>query len=150
MSKRTRTPNPMATQIKADAAPLRRGLQQAAEAVQEFSESIGLQEDVETPAARSEDDPVAAQSESTEPTIKKTGRPVGRQTEERPLAIFLPPRCPACSSTRREAFRDGPVADDRIHIEIDGQQFNRELWRNTTCLDCGQRYRVIEYRFEPE
>ena len=80
----------------------------------------------------------------------RIGRPQGSKTQERPAVVFLPPHCPTCQSTRRSPFRDGPVADDRIEVEIGGRRYNRELWRNTSCLDCGQSYRVIEYRFEPE
>jgi hypothetical protein len=82
-----------------------------------------------------------------------TGRPRGSHTERRPAVVFRPPHCPTCQSTRRAPFRDGPVADfiaeDRIAVVIDGATYNRELWRDTRCLDCGQAYRVIEYRFEP-
>jgi hypothetical protein len=51
---------------------------------------------------------------------------------------------------QREAFRDGPVTEERIGVEIREQFYNREIWRNTVCSDCGQRYRVIEYRYEPD
>ena len=78
------------------------------------------------------------------------GRPKGSQSQERPVVTFRPPSCPSCKSTRRKPFSDGPVVDDRIAVEIDGQIYNREVWHNTRCLDCQQSYRIIEYRFEPQ
>jgi hypothetical protein len=77
------------------------------------------------------------------------GRPKGARTGDRPTARYVPAQCPSCQSSRRAPFRDGPVFDERIPIEIDGRPYNRELWRDTCCLDCGQHYRVIEYRYEP-
>ena len=120
--------------LSADAAQLEGAFQNAASAVDRFTEGL------ETPPT--------AGAEVAE-ADRRPGRPAGRKSQERPVAMFRPPRCPTCGSTRREPFRDGPVADDRIAIEIDGQLYNREIWRNTRCQDCGQLYRVVEYRFEP-
>jgi hypothetical protein len=80
---------------------------------------------------------------------KKPGRPEGAKTQERPAVTVRPAQCPSCGSSRRAPFRDGPVADESIAVELEGQVYNRELWHNTSCLDCGQQYRVIEYRYEP-
>jgi len=80
---------------------------------------------------------------------KPAGRPAGSKTRERPEAAYRPAQCPSCKSTRREPFRDGPVNQQSCTIEVDGQTYNRQIWRNTRCKDCGQHYRVIEYRYEP-
>jgi hypothetical protein len=69
--------------------------------------------------------------------------------DSRPAVIFRPPACPSCGCTQREPFRDGPVMSETIAIEIAGRTYNREIWHNATCSHCGQRYRIIEYRFEP-
>jgi hypothetical protein len=91
-----------------------------------------------------------AKSPATSSTSSKTrGRPEGAKSIERPLTTFRPAQCPTCQSSRRAPFRDGPVAEESIAVEIEGQVYNREVWRNTECLDCGQQYRVIEYRYEP-
>ena len=66
-----------------------------------------------------------------------------------PEAICRPALCPACTSSRRVAFRDGPVNEQWSAVEVDGQLYNHVIWRNTSCIDCGQRYRVLEYRNDP-
>ena len=66
-----------------------------------------------------------------------------------PEAICRPAQCPACKSSRRAPFRDGPVNEQWITIDVAGQVYNHVIWRNTSCLDCGQRYRVLEYRHDP-
>ena len=68
----------------------------------------------------------------------------------RPLVTCRPAQCPSCKSSRRAPFRDGPLATMQQTIEIDGLPYNRETWHNTKCVDCGQRYRIIEYRYEPD
>ena len=80
---------------------------------------------------------------------RQPGRPKGSKSVERPEAILRPAQCPRCKSTRREAFRDGPLNEMRVTMQVGGETFNHQLWRNTKCVDCGQNYRVIEYRFEP-
>jgi len=113
------------------------------------ADGLGLQDDLPASAEAIAMPQILAPPPVPTEEAHRGGRPIGSRTQERPIAVFRPPRCPTCSSTRREAFRDGPVMDDRIPVEIDGQPYNRELWRNTRCLDCGQQYRVVEYRFEP-
>ena len=83
------------------------------------------------------------------PAAVGTGRPKGSKTVDRPEAVLRPAACPSCRSTRRAPFRDGPLSEMRITMQVGGETYNRLLWRNTKCLDCGQQYRVIEYRFEP-
>ena len=75
--------------------------------------------------------------------------PAKRKRAERPEAVCRPAKCPSCGSTSREPFRDGPVARQTCTVEVGGQLYNRQIWRNTRCKDCGQRYRVIEYRNKP-
>jgi hypothetical protein len=96
--------------------------------------------------------------------------PAAAAAAKRPVVMHVPPACPSCHSTRRKSYRDGrlldrwiyaheagpaemadapEVASERIGVEIRGQFYNREVWRNTQCADCGQHYRVVEYRFEP-
>jgi len=77
------------------------------------------------------------------------GRPKGAQTVERSMVLCLPPACPSCGSTRREPYRDGPVRDQAIGGEIQGQRYNRILWHRTRCLDCGQALIVREFLYEP-
>ncbi len=80
----------------------------------------------------------------------RPGRPRGAKTADRPEAICRPGRCPRCKSSRRRAFRDGPVNEMFVTMQVSGETYNHQLWRNTECLDCGQHYRVIEYRYEPQ
>ena len=83
-------------------------------------------------------------------SVPAAGQPRGGEKQDRPQVVFRPPCCPVCHSANRAPFRDGPVLDERIGVEIDGVLYNHEIWRNTHCLDCAQHYRVIEYRFEPD
>jgi len=82
--------------------------------------------------------------------IKKQGRPVGSKTTERAVAISLPPACPACNSTNREAYKDGIVDERNIAGDIDGRPYNRVVWRRTRCIDCGQNLTVREYHYDPD
>ena len=84
-----------------------------------------------------------------QPEAIRPGRPKGSKNLARPEAILRPAQCPRCKSTRRGPFRDGPVNEMHVSMDVAGEVFNHQLWRNTKCLDCGQNYRVIEYRFEP-
>ena len=80
----------------------------------------------------------------------KPGRPEGAKTANRAPAISLPAACPTCGSTRREPYREGVLNDQRIAGEIRGHIYNRVVWRNTRCADCGQSITVREFLFEPD
>jgi hypothetical protein len=78
--------------------------------------------------------------------------PIGDNTgRELPEAVIRPAQCPNpnCRSTKRAPFRDGPLSTSAVAVEVGGQLFNRQAWYNTACQDCGQRYRVIRYGYEP-
>lgn len=77
----------------------------------------------------------------------KGGRPAGAKNIDRPEVSCHPPRCPSCGSTNRGPFRDGVVNRQDCHGTIDGHPFNLVVWRNTSCEDCGQLYRVRMYYF---
>ena len=83
-------------------------------------------------------------------------RRINREISERqvrrelPEAIIRPAQCPRCKSTRRLPFRDGPLNTTAAPVRIGGELYNRQAWYSTTCSDCGQRYRVIRYGYEPD
>jgi hypothetical protein len=106
-----------------------------------------VEQRAQDPSGESADDRSAAPSTTAESTA--VGRPKGKKNIERREAAYKPAQCPACKSTRREPFRAGPVQTGNATVTVDGQVYNRQIWRNTKCKDCAQHYRVIEYRFEP-
>ena len=76
------------------------------------------------------------QEMSTRKPPRGRGRPVGSQTQEKPIVAVQLSRCPDCGSTERAKY------SNRCEKELsgqtpDGKPFSRVIWRHTKCLTCG-------------
>lgn len=78
----------------------------------------------------------------------KKGRPPGAQNISGVVTVQAD-RCKMCDSTRRAPYTNATVHDYPGIDETTGKPYTATVWRNTNCLDCGQRRRVREHRYEP-
>lgn len=61
-----------------------------------------------------------------------------------------PARCPTCGSTDREPYKGTPDVHEVGGTDVaTGKPFNRIVFRNTKCANCGQALRVREYQYLP-
>lgn len=77
-------------------------------------------------------------------TEKRRGRPKGSKTQNVPRVYVVAPRCPSCNSSERGSYFGTPQTLE-VSGEIDGQAYNRVVWRRARCK-CGQTR--IEKTFE--
>lgn len=72
-----------------------------------------------------------------------SGRPKGAGNIERPTAMAVLARCPACASTRYKAQRGAKPVVHEYHgtSRITGDPFQFVVWTNVICEDCGQHFR---------
>ena len=94
------------------------------------SEVFGVPLDPEKKPAPATDGPDEPQ--------RKLGRPPGSKTQDIPHAEAILTRCPTCGSTERSDYinrREHECAG----VTPDGKPYTHTVWRDTTCLKCGQR-----------
>ena len=73
---------------------------------------------------------------------------MSRKREGKSVVIVPASRCEDCDSTRRTEYtnkRTHPYAG----LDGDGRPFTAVVWRNTTCLDCGQARTDRTFEYEP-
>lgn len=81
-------------------------------------------------------------------------QPVGRDGEGKPTerVHMLPVICPRCRSPRRSPFirRETVLDFENVMTEPKlGVHYDRIIYRDCKCLDCGQRMRVREFTMKP-
>ena len=67
------------------------------------------------------------------------------QIQTKPIEDIQASRCPTCGSSERSEY-----SNRREHVhsgEYDGKPFNRVVWRNCHCLNCGQHRVDRTYEF---
>lgn len=78
---------------------------------------------------------------------KPRGRPKGPR-KATDIVTVLPSRCEKCHSTRRTEYSN-TIEHPYIDVDPGGRPYTAVVWRNTTCLDCGQARRDRTFRYEP-
>ena len=74
------------------------------------------------------------------------GRPKGAGNIDRPTAVAIPARCPACRDTKYQCMRGAvPVVHQIDGVSrLTGESYSFVVWHNVICCGCGQHYRIRE------
>lgn len=79
---------------------------------------------------------------------RRPGRPKGAPPLEWATAIEIPAHCPTCNSSDLRAIGGSPQ-EMATAGEIRGERFDKVVWKNRRCQNCGQYVRVRAYLKKP-
>lgn len=82
-------------------------------------------------------------------TDGKLGRPVGSPNVQ-VTAVLIPPRCPACGSSRRSKYVGNKRTLKHGGTLSDGTVYTHIVLRNTRCFDCEQSRVERSYENTPD
>jgi predicted Zn-ribbon and HTH transcriptional regulator len=85
-----------------------------------------------------------SQSETGAENSPKRGRPAGSRNQPRTVVLVRPAWCPKCGSSKRTPYRLVNVREMPGYTS-DGQRYERIVYRDCRCKDCGQLRREAHF-----